>query len=266
MAKKHKVIGACALCLRHGELTEEHVPPRSAFNKCEIYRVSDDQRFTVHPLKMTEAALANKRLKKQGGASYYSLCGKCNSDTGAWYGNEYVSWAAQARNILEVSGGQPSLIYTYFGHPARFLKQVVTMFFTLCGGGLASKNPLLAAFILNRYATNLPKGFEVYAYYNPTTRIRHSTVTGILNINGAPMVMFAEMAFMPFGFVFSIKSPSPDPRLVKISHLGNFGYDDYRTIELRLPSFSVINPFPGRYFTLKEAADMIELGIPDEER
>ena len=45
----------------------------------------------------------------QRGAGGYTLCERCNSDTGAWYGAAFVSWACEAAEILMFTGGQPSL-------------------------------------------------------------------------------------------------------------------------------------------------------------
>jgi hypothetical protein len=44
----------------------------------------------------------------------------------------------------------------------------------------------------------------------------------------------------------------PDPRLIDISHFGNFGYVDWLDVPLRLPILPVSTIFPGDYRSREE--------------
>jgi hypothetical protein len=84
MARRKKVNGVCRICGQYGALSFEHVPPQEAFNKSTVIE------YTV------ESWVTKRRVKdkqQQGGIGQYTLCETCNSNTGAWYGGEYVKWA-----------------------------------------------------------------------------------------------------------------------------------------------------------------------------
>lgn len=78
--------GRCALCGETKELSEDHVPPRSAFNNREL--------FLAH----VEIAEANGELRWKPGHSsrrgnvYRSLCPDCNNFLGTRYNRAYVDF------------------------------------------------------------------------------------------------------------------------------------------------------------------------------
>src|SRR5215467_7970637 len=88
--------GECCICGVTGKLTFEHVPPRAAFNDRRI--------FEAHIQSLLEGKWAPggdiQGRYAQLGAGRYSLCGKCNNDTGGWYGPSYVDFARQAMVLL----------------------------------------------------------------------------------------------------------------------------------------------------------------------
>lgn len=49
-----------------------------------------------------------KSPTSQQGAGDYTLCHKCNNNTGAWYGAAFVAFAYQAMAILKYTKGRPS--------------------------------------------------------------------------------------------------------------------------------------------------------------
>ena len=68
---------------------------------------------------------------QQTGSGAYTLCDKCNNDTGTWYADAYVKWAEQAMRLLMAARGQPPLEYPFHLHRLRVLKQIVCMFFSV---------------------------------------------------------------------------------------------------------------------------------------
>jgi hypothetical protein len=70
---------------------------------------------------------------------YYTLCDKCNNDTGAWYGTQFVNWCYQGMDVLIRSNGKPTLIYLNYVFPLQVLKQIVTMFFSVYPDDFASQ-------------------------------------------------------------------------------------------------------------------------------
>jgi hypothetical protein len=244
-------IGKCCICGTEGELTFEHVPPRAAFNDNRIFEAN------VQSLMNGKWAVGEKITEgkyAQRGAGRHSLCGKCNNDTGGWYGRAYVQVAKQAMMLLHASNGKMSLAYPYRMWPLRFLKQVVVMFFSACGPSLQDKNPDLVRFVLNRTERQIPRHIHFYAYlHHPTesTVIRQTGLTGVLKGQGNTHV-FAEIAFPPFGLILSIDRPPIDTRLCEITHLNEYSYTVSDIVYLKLPVFPVTTWFAGDFRTVDE--------------
>ena len=79
-------IGTCCICGRYGPFSFEHVPPRAAYNNFRVFEA--DVKCIVGG---GWQALKNPSGKySQRGAGKYTLCERCNNDTGAWYGSDYV--------------------------------------------------------------------------------------------------------------------------------------------------------------------------------
>jgi hypothetical protein len=70
-----------------------------------------------------------KGKKLQRGLGDFTLCEKCNNDTGSWYGASYVNWALQGMVLNQKSKGSGSLYFPFYIYPLRVIKQLITMFF-----------------------------------------------------------------------------------------------------------------------------------------
>jgi hypothetical protein len=120
LARRKHIVGACHLCGDHTKLSFEHVPPKAAFNDRPVVQVS------IEKLIKKESDLDNISGKTfQRGAGGYTLCEKCNSLTGGWYGPAYVDWIYQVTRILLLSKGSPTLYYCIlFKFPGNFSKKM----------------------------------------------------------------------------------------------------------------------------------------------
>jgi hypothetical protein len=125
------------------------------------------------------------------------------------------------------------------------------MFMSANGPQFQIAQPELARFVLNRDIRHLPNHVRVFAFYTVSDRSRSSGVAGLLagfgtgSSNGH---IFSETTFPPFGFVLALDSPAPDDRPADITYFAdNFGYDDERTLWLRLPVLPIYTHFPGDY-------------------
>ena len=74
MAKK-EITGTCRICGFHGKMTEEHIPPKGAFNDKRIYVGQPANGLPFGPDEMVD------RRVVQGGFKLYTLCERCNNDT-----------------------------------------------------------------------------------------------------------------------------------------------------------------------------------------
>lgn len=239
MSKKEK--GNCSICGKYTVLTEEHVPPKGAFNKHSYYlnALNLDDPF-AEPVK--------KRLK-QGGVRFLTLCAKCNNDTGSWYAKEYIDWCLAGSEILKRSQGKPSLFYISEIYPLRILKQIIVMFFSINEQLLGDMYPYLRKFVLDKYQNNLPPEIDIYAYYNYEGNPRYKNYSVIGSFQSQRKITcITEFSFAPYGFAMTFgNSPSPDERLINITHFSNFEYNRKWNVDLNLSTLQTWLPFPGDY-------------------
>lgn len=239
--------GICHLCGIDGPLSFEHVPPQSAFNDRPVIMVEFNKAFDLLPDDPTPKGRISQR-----GAGGYTLCGACNSKTGGWYGNAFAQWCCQAAELLMRSEGKPSLIYGYHLYPLRVIKQIITMFFSVNGPGFQRKHPDLVEFVLNKDRRFLPEKFRVFVYYNYEGRLRFQNAAVTLNIVNRQRRSFSEITFPPFGYVLTLASEPPSRDLFQITHFARYGYDDFRSVQLRPPVLPTHLLIPGDYRTKEE--------------
>jgi hypothetical protein len=185
------VFGTCHICGIESDVTFEHVPPRAAFNKRPIVYTKFEELFKLESLDELDRV---KGKISQRGAGAYTLCGKCNSDTGAWYGNKFVEWAYQGITILDNTKIAPSLYHVFHLFPLRVLKQIICMFFSANPLNFQGVQSDLVRFVLNKQQKYLRPNVHIYAFLNSSLRSRQSSVSGLLNLeSGLPPKTFSEV-------------------------------------------------------------------------
>jgi hypothetical protein len=116
---RQKKKGKCHICGYEGKLSFEHVPPEKAFNDSAALLMDLEQwdKFQTSGKK--------RGTYQQRGFGAYTLCEKCNSNTGAWYASEYVEWVKKGTiHLQEISEvGVYTLFYLPDHHPLRFVLQ-----------------------------------------------------------------------------------------------------------------------------------------------
>ena len=240
-------MGKCQICGVVGPLSFEHVPPESAFNSRPVFLGDIKKQLdakTVLPLK------GGKQCQRGSGA--YTLCGKCNSNTGHWYGSAYAEWAVQAACNLSRASGARTIDATYTLYPSRVLKQVLCMFFSSNSKGLGRYHDALVGVTLNSRARGLPDGLGVLAFITKSWLLRQSGFTGRLDTRNGRGYFFSEVAHPPFGFVMTWDCPKPDDRLLDIRHFASYDYDHLERLALRLHVLEVNTWTPCDYRTLAE--------------
>ena len=111
--------GICCICGEYKKLTFEHIPPKSAFN---------DRSVVLHKIEDIMCKAPNdfgRGRISQKGSGEYTLCSKCNNDTGAWYGDAFAEFAEQGMNFMSISNSSSSLYYPFHIYPLRVLKQIL---------------------------------------------------------------------------------------------------------------------------------------------
>lgn len=247
MVRRKHLVGICHLCGDYAKLSFEHVPPKAAFNDRPVVNAN------IEKLIRKEADLDNISGKTiQRGAGGYTLCEKCNSSTGTWYGPAYVDWIYQVSRVLLLSKGGPSLYYLYRIFPLRVIKQIICMFFSANGEKFREAQQELVRFVLNKESRFLEPHIHIYCFYSPSARSRQSGVSGVLNIETHTHKIISEIVFPPMGYVMSLNQVSPDERLFDITFFSRYQYSYSKEFGLRLPTLPIYTYFPGDYRSKKE--------------
>jgi hypothetical protein len=251
MPRRKSKTGTCRLCGQERKLSFEHVPPQSAFNDAPVIEYVLEE--------MLKAGRAKGRIR-QGGVGQHTLCESCNSGTGSWYGGEYVTWAEMAYEALGLVSSMPNpvdvlTIRMRAVHPLRFLKQVLTCFFSVVGqtesAAIASQNPTLVAFVLDKYENHLPSDIRVSMRLHDSGTIRSFPIGGELAIvrdahgvlHASRANVFSEFTHAPFAF--GLVHEGSYPHSTDISHFAEFAFDDNTDITLQLPIGRGSRPYPG---------------------
>jgi hypothetical protein len=224
-----------------GKLSYEHVPPRAAFNDRPIVaRAIDEIIKKGSPDNV-------KRHIYQRGAGAYTLCGRCNSNTGHWYGPAFVEWVTQGMYILQAARLHLSIYNNFHIFPLRVIKQIACMFFSVNTVRFRKVHPALEKFVLDRGSRYLPEEIRLYVFYAVGGCARQSGIMSHLDIN-KPLegTTFSEITFPPFGYVMSFDRP-PDAKMLDISHFSYYQFNTYRAMSFRIPVLPVISYLPGDY-------------------
>lgn len=244
---RRKVRGVCRICGTEGQLTFEHVPPRAAFNDRPVILAKAEAAFDLGP----DDPFPRGRIQQRGSGAY-TLCGPCNNNTGAWYGNHFAAWCGQGMEIMAYSGGRASLFHLHYVFPLSIIKQILVMFFSVNGEAFHTKHPELVRFVLDRDRKYLPPKYRVFVYFMKAGRPRSTGVAGSYNVRTGKVITLSEFSFPPFGYVLTFGSDPPDERLFEISHFSRYAYGEFVVMDLQLPALPSHMAFPGDYRTKDE--------------
>jgi len=248
MARRKAIYGFCHICGLYSKLSFEHVPPRSAFNNHPVLAAD-----IKNLIGKWDGEIKNIKGKiHQLGSGGYTLCEKCNSDTGAWYGNAFADWAFQAFRVFHFTKGKPTLYYQFRIFPLRVIKQIVCMFFSANGEKFRKLHPDLVGFVLNKEKKYIKPDVRIYTYYNLSNVSRQSGIATVLNVEKRKHHTISEIAFFPLGYVMTIESEVPDDRPVDISFFANYAFNDWKEFSLQLPVLPVYTYFPVDYRNRQE--------------
>ena len=100
-------VGTCNICGRYGELSYEHVPPRSAFNDRKVLLASVDAYWNHGPGQ----GRAPRGRQLQAGYGAHTLCERCNRTTGKWYVSYFADWCRQGMDFYDRTQGKAALLY-----------------------------------------------------------------------------------------------------------------------------------------------------------
>lgn len=243
---RKKANGICSICNMERQLSYEHVPPKQAFNEKRII----EYKLGKHVLSLGAEEIRKGDIKQKG-MGEYTLCKKCNNDTGSWYAKNFIDWSYQGMDILIKTHGKPTLIYLNYLFPLRIIKQIIVMFFTVCNGRIGKVYPYLQKFVLEKEKMYLPPNIRIFVYYNIEGHFRWMGNSLQLNFGSSLSIDDClELSFPPYGYYMSCSGMnSPNKNQFEITHFAKYRYNDFSVAEMQLPVLPTWSMIPGDYST-----------------
>lgn len=259
MARQDKIeFGTCRICGLHKRLTEEHIPPKSAFNNGTILIYSGDEAMkTITDESRLPWNFEGLKYKiKQGGRTFKTLCSKCNSYCGTNYVDYYqttVKSFAYFLSTLDLLNAKYVEAKTKKFKPLPFFKQIISMFASLTN---ISNEDNMRDFILDKEDNNFDdKKYRVYMsiFKEGINRIFGWSVLGRTDGN------FLVSEIVSYPFIFVLLGNADEHKLkeccefgVDITNFAKFKFNEETSLEISLPINECNINFPCDYRTKEE--------------
>lgn len=260
------ITGVCRICGKNKKLTEEHSPPKSAFNSGRLLLHSLD------PYKTKKVSVWRTKIK-QAGYSAPVQCEDCNNKIGQWYGVEYKKFTEHCSTFANTSNAEQSItikIPSLF--PLRVFKQVLTIICSTSDDSLSSKwlgvgdeikglnldisvarnsLTLIRKFILDKEAKGLPVTFRLYAYLVANRKGRKTGIIPMFSKSKNTYALFTEFSWFPLGWILAFDGNIEDKllgsienKLLDITDWSKYKYDEEVAIDIEIPCYWVESKSP----------------------
>lgn len=233
----------CHVCREEeARLSYEHVPPRAAFNEDPtiVYGLDD------WLARSEDGTMSGGRIEQRG-AGRHTLCERCNSNTGSWYGNEIARAARAGAQLLidaplrefdqltEHRWADVGFRQSSTGpHPLHFIKQIVTMMLATSSAALSLEHPELGDFVLDRDRVGLSDRYRFYLSLFAGPRARSTGVARDIDFERGRDDTLVEVAWPPYAYVMTIDSEPEAIDTVDITDFVNVRYDQRADMRLSL--------------------------------
>ena len=255
--------GVCRLCGQNTDLSFEHVPPRTTFNKDTKYTSVDFEDY----IKIKNPLIETPKGKtKQGGIGYNSFCKKCNSFLGSNYVPAYKKWVQRGFEILKNTEFYPHKYIIKEVEPLKILKHIISMFLAINGEWYLESFPELADFVSNPDTRTLSKKYRIFTYLTRAEKVRymHHVVHGNLSTGSA--INCTEIAFPPYGCVLTMDFDGDIKFLNDITKFKEFDFNKKTNLSVNMFQLPTHMPFPLDYRTKEKVEVDIEKGIETSNR
>lgn len=253
---KKQTLGICHICKQNRVLTEEHIPPKSTFNNGTVktYRFIDLISSNGYPWEVDGI----KYKLQQGGARYYTLCEQCNNLCGVRYVPEYkkiVQGISQTIfRCFDSKSGFAGITFELTRiHPLRFIKQVISMFYSINTEKFTLAGIDIKKLIHDKnYNIVDKKKIRISTYLNLT--IKGSQCLGFTVIgrgNPIEITTACEIKAFPLSFVLEI-DPKDVCRAADITSFFDYTFDQECDVTLSLPVKETNTMFPLDYRTKEQ--------------
>jgi hypothetical protein len=208
----------CRLCGTSDDLSFEHVPPKSAFNRDRAEMLGLDawlerEKSTARP--------GRRGTISQRGSGVRTLCRTCNSRAGRLYVPEMARWVRNAlcdnREVVDEADTAVSTLGIGLNikevRPGRFVKQMVTMLLAIAPSSIPEGYPGLAAYARDPGVTAFPDGMSLYRnfYLGPISRFVGSAA--VVRETAKATYAVTELAYPPFAYALVMGEPADAPAL-----------------------------------------------------
>lgn len=250
--------GKCRICGKIGTLTYEHVPPKKAFNSNKAFIHMGEEILKQATSGFPWELPKSKGKQLQRGIGGYTLCEKCNNDTGANYGNAFVDFIykgyRETHNKKYINNSWVTITLDEI-YPLRIIKQIMSMFFSINNPDLSDAHEELREFILSKEKRGVSeKDFGFYLYILQGIILKRLGIIVIGNIYCNPFKprVVSELSTPPFGLVLEFQ-PKDKSGFCDITFFANeFDFDQKATIKLKIPVYGSNSWFPLDYRSRKQ--------------
>ncbi len=207
-------IGKCRLCGWQGELSFEHIPPKTTFNKNTRYTSAKFEDYIKLKNPLNEIP---KGKSKQGGIGENSFCEKCNNFLGHAYVPAYKRWVLGGREILKDT---EFCFHNYIIHeiePNKIIKQIISMFLAINQEWFSKEHFELSEFVQNKSSILLSEKYKIFFYLTRAENIRYSPFIVQGNLNNGKSIKCCEISFPPYGYVLTIDYNEEIEKLTNIT-------------------------------------------------
>jgi hypothetical protein len=276
-----KRYGRCRICQNFGQLTKEHVPPASAFNKGP-YR-----EYYVDKVNRAELLQWTSKEVNANGIWVFSLCEKCNIKTGTAYAHAYAAFVQSLTGIAIPDDANKDIEIEIKGlFPARVVKQVVSMVLSTSKPDSFSRhegcaNPFpknqgrplsieafgprpdprklreaygeLRNFVNKRAAKELPAGVRLYAFAvaNSGDGVR-TGILGHASLSKEKALWGVVVGLWPVHWLLTFQDGEPFIPLLDVTEWAKEDYKTKRTINIKIPCLWSIGRYPLDFRTPEE--------------
>lgn len=216
--------GRCRLCGETKDLTFEHIPPKSSFNRNTGFQISPLQEYleSENPLNPDL-----KGITKQGGTGNYSLCSNCNHFLGLNYVDSYNGWVGVGINRLRVYKDSPISFVIVDFEPLKVLKQIFSMFISMdVDDDFYDRHKDLCDYVRDPTSNKLHQKYQILTYLNDVGNIFYKPPSVYGNFKTGMSVFCSELIFSPFGYVLTVDNKYSIDRLIDITSFNHYKIDD----------------------------------------
>lgn len=253
MGKKKE--GFCHICGEYVELTFEHIPPKQSGNCSQVNEISGDVLMAcfadIERLPWDLKGLKYKQ--KQKGMGKYTLCQRCNNNTGSWYGEDYVIFSNTMAALLAKERPQPNMgvSFTIEMRPLNFIKQVLSLF---CSINKYPLNTNISEFILQKESNEFINDEYILSMFLYIGSIQKLFGTSILcsfpdkDNDKFKTISVSEICNYPLGFcLYKRNKDLKDIIGTDITYFSNYSVDEYSEVNISLPVLTSNSILPQDY-------------------